>query len=377
VICLPSPSLQDRSLADPEVDIHDQPVGFAEAEWRSEIEAAGATQIQRAITEVDTHLDDSTATINRNGDMPPYDNSDHPGAMTVPLFPPSATINMSVGAEYDGAMFLESDGNSLSREVDADESQIPFSAMPFGGLTQDWLNFDPFGSMDDFHTVLAPNVTAGVALPHHSTCPVPNPSQVQPPISRDQQPHTLIASGTLPTTLPINPTLPNVQSHSQPWPFEQSHDAMPSTLQLPPLRDMLRGSGRAHSLGKTTMEAVAQLLSGPFLPNVDDLSDDFNATAAFHLLRRAVDSFFSHFNSILPIVHVPTWDMFSTPTALIAAMACIGSIFVDSSDAWENSLLLSEICSCVIGWLVRWRSLLLSSISLASMMAFLDKPIKV
>ncbi|KEF51838.1 uncharacterized protein A1O9_12175 [Exophiala aquamarina CBS 119918] len=98
------------------------------------------------------------------------------------------------------------------------------------------------------------------------------------------------------------------------------------------------------------MEAVAQLLSGPLLPNVDDLSDDPNATAAFHLLRRAVDAFFAHFCAVLPIVHVPTWDILSTSTALIAAMACIGSIFVDSSDAWENSLLLSEICSYVIVW---------------------------
>ena len=58
------------------------------------------------------------------------------------------------------------------------------------------------------------------------------------------------------------------------------------------------------------------------------------------------------FYAVLPIVHVPTWDILRTPTALIAAMACIGSIFVDSSDAWENSLLLSEICSYVIVWQV-------------------------
>jgi hypothetical protein len=226
--------------------------------------------------------------------------------------------------------------------------------MPFGGSTQDWLDLDPFGIMDDFHTVLPSNITKNIVLPHHAAWSVPNSSQVLPSILRDQQPHEVISSGIVPTAIPTRPASPNVQTGGQPWPFEQAHDTMPSTLRLSPLRDMLRGSCRTHGLGKTTMEAVAQLLSGPLLPNVDDLSDDPNATAAFHLLSRAVDAFFGHFCAVLPIVHVPTWDILSTSTALIAAMACIGSIFVDSSDAWDNSLLLSEICSYVIVWQVRF-----------------------
>lgn len=350
--CLPSPSLQDRALLDPEVDPHERSVDLADGEWLPEVEAAGSPQVQHAITEFATHFNNSTASINSNGDMTCYDTADHHGVLAGTLFPHSTSMNTSVGVDYDDAMFLEREGAALRPEIAPGASQSSFSTMPFGSLTRDWLNFEPFGSIDDFYDVLPSNATSSVPLPHHATWSMPNPIQIQPPISRDQQPPTLSVGGNMSTNMLTKTALPNVQSHSQPWPFEQAHDAIPSTLQLPPLRDMLRGSGRAHGLGKTTMEAVAQLLSGPVLPNVDELSADFNATAAFHLLRRAVDSFFGHFCAILPIIHVPTWDMFTTPTALIAAMACIGSTFEDCSDAWENSLLLSEICSRVIVWLV-------------------------
>lgn len=349
--CLLSPRLQDSTFADPEGDLRERP-----ADFEGEAEDISGTQKPQTNTGVDTHFNDSTETIERNGEIPCYGPTNPLGAMAAPLFPPSAAINMPDGAEYDNAMFLESDGDNLSGEVVTETSQFGFNTMPFGGLTQDWLNFDPFGSMDDFHTILPSNAAAGIALPHHTAWSIPSSGHIQPPISRDQPLQTVVPSATMPTTIPVKTASSNVQSLSQPWPFEHSHDAIPSTLRLPPLRDMLRGGGRAHSLGNTTMDAVAQLLSGPLVPSVEELSHDLNATAAFYLLRRSVDAFFSHFCAILPIVHVATWDMFSTPTALIAAMACIGSIFVDSSDAWENSLLLSEICSCMIVWLVGLRS---------------------
>lgn len=342
-----SPRLQERTFTDPEGDLREQTADFA-----GEAGDISSTQKPQANTGSGTHFNDSTATIERHGEVPCYGPTNPHRAMAAPLFPPSSSINMPEGAEYDNAMFLESDGDNLSGEVVTEASQFGFNTMPFGGLTQDWLNFDPFGSMDDFQNILPTNAAAGIALPHHTAWSIPSSGHIQPPISRDQLLQTVVPSATMPTTIPVKTALSNVQALSQPWPFEQSHDVIPSTLRLPPLRDMLRGGGRAHSLGNTTMDAVAQLLSGPFVPSVEELSHDLNATAAFYLLRRSVDAFFGHFCTILPIVHVATWDMFSTPTALIAAMACIGSIFVDSSDAWENSLLLSEICSRMIVWLV-------------------------
>lgn len=345
---------QEPVLTDSEVGPgHHQSLEFAGSSWRQDTEPASTVQGPHGVSGTDPQFDDNTtATIHTNGTIPHYDTAEIHRAMAVPIYPQPNAISMPIDALYDGAMSLEDDGNDLSGDPMTGASQFSFSPMPFGGSTQDWLDLDPFGIMDDFQTVLPSSTTTNILLPNHNTWSVPNPSQVLPSVLRDQQPHPPISSGVLPIVMPTRPASPNIQPRGQPWPFEQAHDAMQSTLRLPPLRDMLRGSCRTHRLGKTTMEAVAQLLSGPLLPNVDDLSDDPNATAAFHLLRRAVDAFFAHFCAVLPIVHVPTWDILKTSTALIAAMACIGSIFVDSSDAWDNSLLLSEICSYVIVWQV-------------------------
>jgi len=139
---LSSASLQEPALVDPELDLHARAIYLADGEWGSEVEAASGTQVQHAMTELATHFSDSTTSINSNGDMPCYDTADHHGVMSGTLFPGSTTMNTSVGADYDGAMFLESEGATSSPEVALGPSPHSFSSMPFSGLTQDWLNLE-------------------------------------------------------------------------------------------------------------------------------------------------------------------------------------------------------------------------------------------
>jgi hypothetical protein len=140
---------------------------------------------------------------------------------------------------------------------------------------------------------------------------------------------------------------------SQQWPFDQDRERFPTRCQLPPLRDILHGSvSSAYGRNVDALEELVQLLSVPYIPKPDNSSYGVTRLAAFYLMKEAIDRFFADFHPILPILHIPTWNLFKCPTVLLASMACIGAMLRDDQDSFEESKAFSEICTRMIFWLV-------------------------
>ncbi|KIW02577.1 uncharacterized protein PV09_06028 [Verruconis gallopava] len=137
----------------------------------------------------------------------------------------------------------------------------------------------------------------------------------------------------------------------QPWPFDQTQESVPSQYQLPPLRLVLQGALQSQSCDRRALpHGLVSLLSEPWLPP-QEILDHTSLLPAVHLLRRLLDAYFTRFHPIQPVTHVPTWNMSSCPTVLLAAMACIGARVSDDPHAVELSESLSSLCGPIITWL--------------------------
>jgi len=266
---------------------------------------------------------------------------------------------------FDGASpnsLTDTDGVTLTNDASSFSSwqhdfNIPQDTSYWSGIgavAQNWLDFELLEPTEDF-AVSKPSDSFGMCSSIYQAT-APRPSLM-----------SLAESSTNPETFSQNPsnykqlrsasrsvTVSNKapQLPSQQWPFAHSREAAPRQWQLPPLREILQKKLPTFGDDQTTIETLIQLLSEPFLPKIGDDLESFRILPAMHLLRRAIDAFFDRFNDILPIIHVPTWDLFKSPTVLLAAIACIGATFLDDPDAWEKSLAFSDICSQMILWLV-------------------------
>ncbi|EED20705.1 conserved hypothetical protein [Talaromyces stipitatus ATCC 10500] len=139
---------------------------------------------------------------------------------------------------------------------------------------------------------------------------------------------------------------------SQQWPFDQNRERFPPRCRLPPLRDILHGSVTSvYGKNMDTLQEIVQLLSVPYIPKLDNSSYVGSRLAAFNLLQEAIGSFFAGFHPILPIIHVPTWNLFKYPTVLLASMACIGAMLQEDQGSSDVSNAFSEICTRMIFWL--------------------------
>ncbi|KAH8894432.1 hypothetical protein GQ53DRAFT_683063 [Thozetella sp. PMI_491] len=137
----------------------------------------------------------------------------------------------------------------------------------------------------------------------------------------------------------------------QPWPFDQTQDFTPYRCSLPPLREVLQSTLQSSSSSmQATLGGLVSLMSEPRLPHFDELVDP-NLTHAAALLKGLVDVYLARFHPILPLLHVPTWDISSFPTVLVAAMACIGALVSDHDHAPELAASISDICMPIIAWL--------------------------
>ena len=137
------------------------------------------------------------------------------------------------------------------------------------------------------------------------------------------------------------------QAVAQQWPFDHTRNPETQNCRLPPLRDILQGSADNGSI----IKSLIQLMSAPYLPEMD-LSHDVNMVSAMDLLKNSLELYFSEFHAVLPLVHVPTFQMTKVPTVTLAAMACIGAMYSDDQHGTEQSWSLSEICIQMIAWLV-------------------------
>lgn len=72
---------------------------------------------------------------------------------------------------------------------------------------------------------------------------------------------------------------------------------------------------------------------------------------AANLLKRLVDTYIAKFQPILPLLHVPTWDLGACPPVLVSAMACVGSLLSDDERVAGLTWSISDICMPMIAWL--------------------------
>ena len=173
--------------------------------------------------------------------------------------------------------------------------------------------------------------------------------------------HQAIAAGLMP--IRNHDTKGTIQKSSEPppathqWPFDHDRNHNPETqkLRLPPLRDILQGAPLSNQLDNgAIVKSLIQLMSTAYLTDVD-ISHDLSMMSAMDLLKNALDLYFSEFHAVLPLVHVPTFQMNKVPTVTLAAMACIGAMYSDEQHGTEESWSLSEICiqmiACLVGLL--------------------------
>lgn len=180
---------------------------------------------------------------------------------------------------------------------------------------------------------------------------VPNASPVQGTAIPPEAGQSLYTEPAYPAA-PTAPPALHSRPVAQPWPFDQTQDPTPYRRSLPPLRDLLQSTQQSRSSSiQATVGGLVSLMSEPRLRPLDELADA-SLTHAAALVRGLVDVYLARFHPILPLLHVPTWDISSVPTVLVAAMACIGALVSDHDHALELAASISDICMPIIAWLV-------------------------
>ncbi|KAL6799689.1 fungal-specific transcription factor domain-containing protein [Trichoderma sp. SZMC 28012] len=265
-----------------------------------------------------------------------------------PTVPSSSTI-FPVSQSVAGEIF-----SHVNDYIPGNDEGMPL-AYPVSGLPDfrttglDWLNVD----MPNFGLNSEPWAIASI-LNHPNTQSPASSNQSGFDTERIISPHPY-QPRTPPTA--ISRTANSVNSRNlhpvesnytgQPWPFDQARDSPPHRYSLPPLRDILRStSGNRNK----RLNSLVSFLSDGYLPNLSSVEDS-NAPQVFGDLHRLLDLYFSRFHDIQPIIHRPTWNMFSCPTILLTSMACVGALLSDDEQDTELSSMLSEICLPMISWL--------------------------
>lgn len=152
----------------------------------------------------------------------------------------------------------------------------------------------------------------------------------------------------------IKETWPGVldRGGNEAWPFDYTSNKGFRKIKLPPLRQILEQTvGNRPAIEKTTLMDLIKILSAPQIPSLND-SPALEALPAVAFLSQFVKIFFAEFHSVQPIIHVPTWRIEKCPTALLAAMACIGATYSTAPCSEEVAALLAEITQRALFWMV-------------------------
>lgn len=70
---------------------------------------------------------------------------------------------------------------------------------------------------------------------------------------------------------------------------------------------------------------------------------DNNALQAFGEFQKLLDLYFTKFHDIQPIIHRPSWDMFSCQTVLLTSMSCVGALLSDDKQDGKLSWMLRDM----------------------------------
>ncbi|GAD92017.1 conserved hypothetical protein [Paecilomyces variotii No. 5] len=224
----------------------------------------------------------------------------------------------------------------------APSQELPMSmSLGYSGL--DWLDFqlqDP---------VIPDETSTGLDFSDPSFMQVPTPrSRLNDDRNSELRTQGMPSSDNLNALTMINGF---AQSATQQWPFDQNGEKFPRRYRLPPLRDILQRTSMP-TMGENAdmLEEVANLLSGPYVPAMNDSTYDYTKLSALHFLQQTMDRFFVEFHPILPLVHIPTSGLFTCPTVLITAMACIGAMLMQDSESPEKTMAFSDLCTRMLFW---------------------------
>lgn len=136
------------------------------------------------------------------------------------------------------------------------------------------------------------------------------------------------------------------------WPFDYASNKGYRKIKLPPLREILEQTvGSLPAIRTSTVKDLIKVLSAPLIPSLNE-SPALEALPAVAFLGQLVKTYFAEFHPALSIVHVPTWRIEKCPTALLAAMACIGATYSTTEGSQEIAALLAEITQRTLFWMV-------------------------
>jgi hypothetical protein len=245
----------------------------------------------------------------------------------------------------DGAPSQWIDGISLDLEA--------FDNSMFRASRMDWLGCET--DFSDQHTVPPLSEEAHVypeVSPSRDDLMTRTMSTRQPqpvPMEIEQQPAPSLPEKDDKTTWP------GVLDHggNEMWPFDYASNKGFRKIKLPPLREIMEqtvGLG-LPDVQTSTVKDLIRVLSAPLIPSLND-SPALEALPAVAFLGQLVTNYFAEFHQALPIVHVPTWRIERCPSALLAAMACIGATYSTAEGSEEIAALLAEITQRTLFWMV-------------------------
>ncbi|KIX06137.1 uncharacterized protein Z518_04111 [Rhinocladiella mackenziei CBS 650.93] len=285
-------------------------------------------------------------------DAPFFQHPPEPNSM--PMIPPdlvsfSTTSPTNVGNDFNQAMmgfegaYLPGDYNFMPSN-----SAPKIAGMAEGGV--DWLNLeldspnngDPTQSLGPnsqpgsiYHVPTSSSISGGTMEALHDRNYQNVAARFEPIRAQDSNSAKAIES----------------QAAAHQWPFDHTRNPEPPKYRLPPLRDILQGTMASSGQDNgNTIRSLIQLLSASYLPEIDFIQD-MSTMSAMELLKTSLELYFSEFHAVLPLVHMPTFNMAKVPTVTLAAMSCIGAMYSDDRQGTEQSWSLSEICIQMIAWL--------------------------
>lgn len=151
--------------------------------------------------------------------------------------------------------------------------------------------------------------------------------------------------------LPSPPTH-QTKTASLPWPFEQGRTVASPNQSIPSLGRILQGClGSSLRMPSPPLQGVAVLFAEPLLPSPHEIRDPI-ISQGMDLLKTLIDIYFTSFQVIQPIIHVPTWNMANCPTVQLASMACVGAVLSTDTTLSSSAGTLSDLCTRMLSWLV-------------------------
>lgn len=260
---------------------------------------------------------------------------------------PMALLGQSPGrSPLDQATHQWLDGVSLDLEA--------FDNSMFRASRMDWLGCETDSS--DQQTL--PPMSGGETQPLYSE-DSPTRADAMAPISIEQIAPAQVTSGQPntgdgPQEKEDKTTWPGVldRGGNEMWPFDYTSNKGYRKIRLPPLREILEQTvGHLPAIQTSTVKDLIRVLSAPVIPSLND-SPALEALPAVAFLGQLVKTYFAEFHPALSIIHVPTWRIEKCPSALLAAMACIGATYSTAEGSQEIAALLAEITQRTLFWMV-------------------------